>query len=127
MPCPVPGCILGRCSGNGGLKELVETVELVVSEIVTNAIRASGGLEAQQPAVPARGVPTVRLWLAANKQRVLVQVWDGNDWRPQRREPGLEAESGRGLLLVETLSTDWGSFAPNGWPGKVVWAAVEAP
>ena len=52
----------------------------------------------------------------------MVQVWDENDCTLQPREPGLEAEGGRGLLLVEALCKEWGSFTPVGWRGKVVWA-----
>ena len=111
-----------------GLKNLAETVELVVSEIVTNAVRASGGLDSDRRSrTPASGIPTVRLWLYVDKQQILVQVWDGNQRRPEPRRPGLEAENGRGLLLVEALSREWGSFVPNGWRGKVVWAVVEGP
>jgi hypothetical protein len=72
-------------------------------------------------------MPTVRLWLMADRQRVLIQVWDSCHWKPELQEPGPEAESGRGLLLVEALSSGWGSFAPNGWAGKVVWALVAEP
>jgi hypothetical protein len=107
------------------LDELTETVELVVSEIVTNAVKASGGLDGQQRRMETIGVPTVRLWLAANEHAVLIQVWDGNDWQPQRREPGLDAEDGRGLLLVEALTTQWGSSVQDGQPGKTVWALIE--
>jgi anti-sigma regulatory factor (Ser/Thr protein kinase) len=105
-----------------GLKEIAETAELVVSEIVTNAVRASGGLDQAKDLTGTGPVPTVRLWLYADRQKVLVQVWDGNDRPLQPREPGLEAEGGRGLLLVEALSKEWGSFTPVGWRGKVVWA-----
>jgi hypothetical protein len=45
---------------------------------------------------------------------------------PVRQNAGLEAESGRGLLLVEDLSAKWGSYRPEGSGGKVVWAAVAA-
>jgi anti-sigma regulatory factor (Ser/Thr protein kinase) len=102
----------------------MDTVELLVSEIVTNAVRASGGLDQQSSWSEADATPTVRLWLAADHDRVLVQVWDGSHWRPQRRQRGLEAEGGRGLLLVEALSETWGSFVRNGWEGKVVRASV---
>jgi anti-sigma regulatory factor (Ser/Thr protein kinase) len=108
------------------LREIAETAELVVSEIFTNAVRASGGLDQAQDLTGAGGVPTVRLWLHADRQKVMMQVWDGNDCPLQPREPGLEAEGGRGLLLVEALSTEWGSFTPAGWQGKVVWAVIRA-
>src|SRR5450755_310899 len=73
------------------LAELAETVELIVSEIVTNAVRASGSLGSPDR-TGASGLPTVRLWLNGSQSQVLVQVWDGNDWQPQQREPGLDAE-----------------------------------
>jgi hypothetical protein len=43
---------------------------------------------------------------------------------PEAQSIDLEAESGRGLLLVESLSTEWGTYRPAGASGKVVWAIV---
>jgi anti-sigma regulatory factor (Ser/Thr protein kinase) len=108
-----------------GLDRLVETSELLVSEIVTNAVRAStrpaNGPGGEQQ---VSGLPAVWLWLATNRRDVLIQVWDGNDEIPARQDRGLEAEGGRGLLLVERLSAQWGTYTPEGWSGKVVWAIV---
>lgn len=106
--------------------DLAGSVELVTSEILTNAVRASGGLDERNPTRTAP-VPIVRLWLAADHQRVLVQVWDGNSSRITRQpqEPAPDEENGRGLLLVQALSADWGSYIPNGWRGKLVWAILE--
>lgn len=110
------------------LNVLIDTVELIVSELVTNAVRASAGLTASryqgrwQP-----GSPPVRLWLRSDHERVLIQVWDGNDQMPRRQERGLDAEHGRGLLLVESLSAEWGAFAPDRPGGKVVWAIADMP
>jgi len=108
-----------------GLRAAAQTVELLVSELVTNGLRASANL-ANRPDSGASpdAMPTVRLWLMADPQRVLIQVWDSCHWKPELQEPGPEAESGRGLLLVEALSSSWGSFVPSGWAGKVVWALV---
>jgi hypothetical protein len=55
---------------------------------------------------------------------VLVQVWDGNDELPVRRETGPEADGGRGLLLVQSLSIERGLCRPVGCSGKVVWALL---
>jgi anti-sigma regulatory factor (Ser/Thr protein kinase) len=108
-----------------GLDRLVETSELLVSEIVTNAVRAStrpaNGPGGEQQ---VSGLPAVWLWLATNRRDVLIQVWDGNDEIPARQDRGLEAEGGRGLLLVERLSAQWGTYTPEGWSGKVVWGIV---
>ncbi len=111
-----------------GLGALAETVELVVSEIVTNAIRASviAAGDRRRLMEPA-GVPIVRLRLATDRRRVLVQVWDGSPSKPQRQQPGPDVESGRGLLLIEALSTDWGTCSSAGSPGKIVWCMIAGP
>jgi Histidine kinase-like ATPase domain len=107
------------------LEGLAENVELLVSEIVTNAVRACAWpAESQPDQVKAADASTLLFWLAADGERVLIQVWDGSEGKPQRQEPAVAAESGRGLLLVETLSAEWGLYAVNGWAGKVVWALV---
>ena len=107
------------------LEALADTVELLVSELVTNAVRAAA-LIAPQPAeigpVPA---PQIRLWLTSNRASVVIQVWDGDRHQPVCQDEGLEAEAGRGLLLVETLSAQWGCCASDRQAGKVVWALVQ--
>jgi anti-sigma regulatory factor (Ser/Thr protein kinase) len=100
-----------------GLAGMSESIELVVSELVTNAIQASRGR-----AWP----PVVRLWLVSDKSRVLVLVWDADSMRPVRIHPDEGAEAGRGLMLVESISDRWNSFRPAGHEGKVVWAEVSA-
>jgi hypothetical protein len=108
-----------------GLDGLVDSAELVVSELTTNAQKASVGLTGSRFDGRWRlGVPPIRLWLCADKERVVIQVWDGNDRAPQPQETDLLAESGRGLLLVETLCAEWGTFIPEGASGKVVWALL---
>jgi anti-sigma regulatory factor (Ser/Thr protein kinase) len=103
-----------------GLKELIEPVELVVSEIVTNAVRASGGLD--EPHLAPAIAPIVRFWLSVEADGVLVLVWDGSPLKPERQDLAPDATSGRGLLLVELFSAAWGSFELAHEPGKVVWA-----
>jgi anti-sigma regulatory factor (Ser/Thr protein kinase) len=107
-----------------GLKELIEPVELVVTEIVSNAVRASGGLDGRKRGT-GEPPPVVRLWLAPERDGVLVLVWDGNSSKPQRQELPPDADSGRGLVLVEALSAAWGSFELADEPGKVVWALCQ--
>jgi two-component sensor histidine kinase len=107
------------------LDMLADTAELIVSELVTNAVQASAGLTGSRRSgrwVP--GTPPVRLWLSCDRRRVLIQVWDASDGHPAPQHPGPDAESGRGLLLVESLSTDSGAYPPQQSGGKVVWAIV---
>jgi anti-sigma regulatory factor (Ser/Thr protein kinase) len=108
-----------------GLDKLSETVELLVSEIITNAVHASTGpAGSRHGEVTASGASTLLFWLAADGERALIQVWDCCEAKPQRRESATSAENGRGLLLVEALSDGWGLYVPTGWAGKVVWALV---
>ena len=67
-------------------------------------------------------IPVVRLWLASDGPDVLISVWDGSSQAPVRQEAGPDDESGRGLLIVESLSRDWGSYRTA--DGKVVWVLI---
>jgi len=95
-----------------GLPGLAETTELLVSELATNAVRACEGLLS----------PVIRLCLTSDHQCMVIRVWDGGDQMPVRQDVGPDSECGRGLLLVESLSTGWGSYRKAN--GKVVWAMV---
>ena len=104
-----------------------EAVELITSELVTNAVHASQDLTGSRFAGRwAPGLPPVRLWMTSGRQCVVVQVWDGNHQLPVARGATPDAESGRGLVLVQNLSTGWGTYTPGNSSGKVVWAAVDA-
>lgn len=105
------------------MAHLTDTVELLVSEIVTNAVRASADqAHRQQTPEQAISVPTVRFWLTSDGHRILIQVWDSDHSSPAPQTAGLDAETGRGLLLIETLGTQWGCYIPNHQDGKIVWA-----
>ncbi|HLX48666.1 MAG TPA: ATP-binding protein [Streptosporangiaceae bacterium] len=107
------------------LEELADAAELVVSELVTNGQRASARITGSRyEGVWRPGSPPIRLWLCAGRRQVLVQVWDGDDRLPEPQGFDLEAESGRGLLLVESLCADWGAYRLEGSSGKAVWAAI---
>lgn len=108
-----------------GTDTLVEPVEMIVSELVTNGVRASAEVTGSwYRGRWAPGKPPVRLFVCSDQRSVLVQVWDGNDQQPERRELDLEAVGGRGLLLIEALSSDWGTYRPERSSGKIVWAVV---
>jgi two-component sensor histidine kinase len=110
-----------------GLGELAEPAGLVVTELTTNAVQASAGLSGSDYlGIWSAGQPPVRLWLTSDRSRVLFQVWDASHRMPTRQDPGLESENGRGLLLVEALTSRWGAFTPERSGGKVVWAMLTA-
>jgi anti-sigma regulatory factor (Ser/Thr protein kinase) len=100
-----------------GLRPLAETIELLVSELVTNAVRACGSLTTVQQ-------PTIRLWLISDCNSVIIHVWDGSAHMPARHDAGPDSECGRGLMLVECLSNEWGAYRKA--DGKVVWAMVSS-
>jgi two-component sensor histidine kinase len=97
---------------------LTEAAELVVSELVTNALR-HGVPSARRLA----GEHPVRLKLLAQAPFVMCMVSDPGAEIPVLREPDLASESGRGLRVVEACSVRWGwHLLDEG--GKIVWALL---
>jgi anti-sigma regulatory factor (Ser/Thr protein kinase) len=101
--------------GKWGLTRLSETVELVVSELVTNAVAATW--------LRDRALP-VRMWLRSDKAGVLIMVWDASPDAPLLVCPGDEAEAGRGIFIVNAVSASWDWYPVSGRAGKVVRALV---
>jgi anti-sigma regulatory factor (Ser/Thr protein kinase) len=97
------------------LTALSDTTELLVSELVTNAIQMSRTTALDTP---------IRLWLVCDTAQVLILVWDACPAPPIPTDASGDAESGRGLLLVDALSARWGWHSPPGMDGKVVWALI---
>lgn len=105
-----------------GLETITDTVELLVSELVTNGVKAVQATEQKPP---------VWLRLSTNSIQLLIEVWDGNTRPPNPREledgvPALEDEGGRGLFLVATLSGRWNWYLTQEPMGKVVWCELDA-
>jgi len=102
-----------------GLSGLDDNAGQVVSELVANSVAASRA---------ARPVCPVRLWLRSDSARVLVLVADASPRPPTRADPGADAESGRGLLLVEAMSSRWSWYTvQEDGMAKVVWAELRIP
>ncbi|MFF9848863.1 SpoIIE family protein phosphatase [Streptomyces litmocidini] len=92
------------------LEPLLDTVELLVSELVTNALRYGEG--------------EIRLRLLRDRTLVC-EVWDSGLVQPRRRRARDTDEGGRGLQLVGLLSASWGSRrTPR---GKTVWFELALP
>ncbi|XRQ13312.1 ATP-binding protein [Actinomadura welshii] len=86
-------------------------LELITSELVTNAIRHASRV-------------TLVIYLPDDKT-VMVEVWDDSPQAPAMPRIDLQAEGGRGLMLVGALSRSWGWRATP--EGKVTWAQTTAP
>ncbi|WP_230884066.1 ATP-binding protein [Planomonospora sp. ID82291] len=97
-----------------GLSELGDDAALVVSELVTNAVRY-----ALCPS--GRSDAPITLMLLRLSPHVLLAVADPSDTPPTPKEPDFVSENGRGLYIVETYSRYWGwDHLDRG--GKAVWA-----
>ncbi|MFI0900218.1 SpoIIE family protein phosphatase [Streptomyces sp. NPDC020983] len=92
------------------LGDLVDTTELLVSELVTNALR--------------HGYGDIRLRLLLDRTLVC-EVWDSALVQPRRRRARDTDEGGRGLQLVTMLSESWGSRRTH--RGKTVWFELALP
>jgi anti-sigma regulatory factor (Ser/Thr protein kinase) len=101
-----------------GLEDLADTAELLASELVTNAVQVSMRLRTADP-------PVVLLWITSDGISLVIHVWDASDEMPVLKDmTALDDEGGRGLMLVRTLSKDWGAYRQA--DGKVVWCLITA-
>jgi len=105
-----------------GLDWLAPDAELLVAELITNAVKATVvGDEA-----------AVRLRLSSDGTRVLIEVWDVDPWPPTAADCSEHGrlvplgERGRGLFLVVALSARWAWYPTKEPRGKVVWCQIEA-
>lgn len=103
-----------------GLAALADDIVVVVSELLTNALRHTGQAGKSETASRVGGWP-IRLGLLCPRSGVLCAVADPSPRVPVMREPDYLAETGRGLHVVASLSDGWGWTVP-GQDGKVVWA-----
>ena len=83
---------------------MVDDAELIVSEIVTNAIKATTMIspEARYPELYDR-MEIVCLCFHRYATDLVIEVWDPRHEPPRRREMSLDDENGRGLFLVERI------------------------
>ncbi|WP_425508513.1 ATP-binding protein [Streptomyces roseirectus] len=98
------------------LTHLAETACLLLSELLTNAVKASSSKTER-----------VTAQLSCNESTLKVAVSDTADERPQLSVPPLEQEGGRGLLIVTMLSKEWGTRPNATGPGKTVWCTLTLP
>jgi signal transduction histidine kinase len=91
-----------------------ESAELVVSELVTNAVRYAGG--------------EVTVTLRRSGDHLVVAVRDDSPRQPRLMHVGDDATSGRGLSIVDAIAVKWDVclHGEDGQVGKTVWAEIDA-
>lgn len=101
--------------------EAVETAELLISEIVTNAVKfgSSPGPKCSE----SDCANSVGLVLRLHADELIIEVSDSNQVQPVLVEADYEDECGRGLGLVDKLSMKWGHHNQP-WGGKTVYCVV---
>jgi hypothetical protein len=111
-----------------GLAAFADAVCLVISEMVTNSMRAT------RKVLWEGGLPPVRMWLlggagAGAAGQVMILVWDAVAEPPVPQAAAAEDVSGRGLGIVDWLSGgQWGCYLPAApYGGKVTWALIDRP
>jgi hypothetical protein len=116
-----------RLAGSGiGVDEpLTETLILLISELVTNAVVHTGCPAVLRMLFPEQGDGGAggRGGLGPGSGTVRVEVADASGRGPRRRSAGEEATNGRGLELVDGLADRWG-WHPEG-AGKRIWCEVD--
>ncbi|MFH8805011.1 ATP-binding protein [Streptomyces sp. NPDC017936] len=112
-----------RTLGQWDVGDRFDDICLVVSELVTNALR-HGLPPGSAPCVMGEEHPAVRLHLMRWTERLVCAVRDPSHDSPLPREADdFAAESGRGLFLVDSFADGWGWHPlTGGLGGKVVWA-----
>jgi anti-sigma regulatory factor (Ser/Thr protein kinase) len=103
-----------RCLGEAGINgHLPDDVELVVSELVANAVR--------------HAATDLTVSFDITDERVRVEVFDGDTRPPELLAAGPDARSGRGLVIVASVAATWGYEAAEreSIRGKTVWAEFE--
>jgi anti-sigma regulatory factor (Ser/Thr protein kinase) len=102
-----------------GFPAIAADCELIVAELVTNAVAHGTRV------VTAADLPPVRLRLTGRARGVQIEIWDAGEEMPQMRSgpPDEDEPGGRGLVLIAALISRWGAYRTKGG-GKVVFAVV---
>lgn len=103
-----------------GLEALADDASVIVTELVSNAIRH--GVTSRNGAA----YDGIELILWRRPGQIICAVTDPGTGTPVMANPDSLAEQGRGLHVVEALAVTWG-WTRLASPGKAVWAALAAP
>ena|SRR6266566_1609639 len=105
--------------GSFGTSELFDDAAVVISELVTNAVQCGPRAGVARTAADAR----IEVVLVRHGSQLLCVVTDSNPGQPVSMDPDYGAEDGRGLWVVEAMSSLWG-WTPLCRGRKAVWAVL---
>lgn len=94
----------------------IEEARLLVSEMTTNALHPN---HAFHPDAARIGLQIS----SGPDDRLRIEVRDHNPKVPEMRNPSADDENGRGLIIIDALSADWGHFWAEG--AKTVWVELD--
>jgi len=106
--------------------ETIETAKLLITEMVANAVQAATPLPEQLSYRDLDNLAVVTVTLRLLPGRVVLEVADDDPRPPVLGSPSEDAENGRGLVLVDALSKEWGYLYPPAG-GKLVYAVLGIP
>jgi len=107
-------------------QETTETAQLLVSELVTNALQTASRPPGQLTGSWLDDVQRICLTLRLLPGQVVIEVSDNDRHPPVLARASIDAESGRGLMLVDALAKEWSYYClPSG--GKVVYCVIGLP
>ena len=109
-----------------GLRALTEDAELVISELVTNSVKATGLTDTEPRWADLGDLATIQVRVLMYQAGVIIEVWDRDPMMPVRQDATSDEEGGRGLTIVAALCKQWHYF-PASRGGKVVWAELAIP
>jgi anti-sigma regulatory factor (Ser/Thr protein kinase) len=109
-----------------GLSQLLSDAELVLSELVTNAVNATGTTNPTPRWSELHNLALITVRLVVTADSLVIEVWDRDPSPPVPRQPEQADEAGRGLLIVEALCRRWHYFYPESG-GKAVWGELVIP
>ncbi|MEU3458577.1 ATP-binding protein [Streptomyces sp. NPDC006733] len=105
------------------LADYVETAELVVSELVTNAVQATGLTNPEPKSWDVTAEHVIGVQIRSTGTSLVLDVWDRSSEAPVTKNPDDDAEGGRGLMLIGATCKQWDVFWPHAG-GKIVWAEL---
>jgi anti-sigma regulatory factor (Ser/Thr protein kinase) len=103
-----------------GLPDLADDAETIASELTANAVAHAVD--------PQGGRPAIIFTIHYRPSALQITIWDNGPGQPVHADPAPDAETGRGLTIIDALTGhNWGWWPTPASGGKVTWARLPAP